>query len=124
LERIKAICTERLAVKQGANGVGPARQEKSTTAARKSAGGKPRDPLVDGLIIEAEELVPSSAKGKTLIFCVGCLKKTVGRDPHRVRAHAKGCSVSPLYHRVNFEKELTAVHYLLEIIRLFFYPLC
>ena len=93
--KIAKICAEWKSEAEGGEGIGPAHQEKSITAARKA--GKPRDTLVDDIVIEVQEPVKQSDKSnkgtRTVIYCVGCQKKTVGRDPNRIKQHAKDCSV-------------------------------
>ena len=95
MAKIVKICSDHKSEAEGGEGIGPARQEKSITAARKA--GKPRDTLVDDIIIEVQEPVKQSDKSvkemRTVVYCVGCQKKTVGRDPNCIKQHAKDCSV-------------------------------
>jgi hypothetical protein len=77
----------------GGNGVGPARQAKRSTEDRKK-GGKPRDGLVDDLVFEFDERKPGALKARPVVYCVGCDRSTSGRDPNRIKAHAKDCDVN------------------------------
>ena len=77
----------------GGNGVGPARQPTKSSERRKK-GGKPRDSLVDDLVFEFDE--PSSkglGKPRIVVYCVACDEYRVGRDPNRIKSHAKNCNV-------------------------------
>jgi len=76
---------------EGGDGVGPARQPKSAEERKK--GGKPRDGLVDDLVFEFDERKPGAPKARPVVYCVGCDKSTSGRDPNRIKAHAKDCNV-------------------------------
>ncbi|KAF8806372.1 hypothetical protein BYT27DRAFT_7257105 [Phlegmacium glaucopus] len=93
IEKIVSKC--KLA-EQGDTGVGPAQQETSISSTRKAAvagPGKPHDALVDDLIVEVEE--PHWKRGgemRTVVYCVGCQKKSVGQSPNRIKQHGKDCS--------------------------------
>lgn len=84
---------------------GPARRPMANPA----KGGKPRDKLVDDIVLEFEVQVQVSATSKipktalkkkdgkifkTVVYCVGCDKYSVGRTPARIKKHAKDCHVS------------------------------
>ena len=79
----------------GGNGVGPARQPKRSAEDRKK-GGKPQDGLVDNLVFEFDERNPGASKARPVVYCVGCDRSTSGRDPNRIKAHAKDCNVKIL----------------------------
>jgi len=87
---IDKIRAERKLALDGGDGVGPARQPKSTSEARKP--GKPRDTLVDDLVVGVEE-PKRGGERRQVVYCIGCKKKTVGRDPNRIKQHAKDCTV-------------------------------
>lgn len=75
---------------EGGNGVGPARHPKPLKGTK---GGKPRDSLVDDLVFEFDERQPGAPKAKIVTYCVACDRKAIGRDPNRIKQHAKNCSV-------------------------------
>lgn len=107
MDTVEKIISERHLAAQGSNGIGPTRHEKSITAARKAIG-KPRDVLVDSLVVEVEEPTKQRGGKRAIVFCVGCLKKTVGRDPNRIKQHGKDCNVcnfsnSSIYLKLIFE---------------------
>ena len=56
-------------------------------------GGKRRDALVDNLVLEFDERKAGAKDPKIVGYCVGCDKPTVGRDPNRIKKHAKDCNV-------------------------------
>lgn len=74
------------------DGPGPARQPKRSAEDRKK-GGKPRDGLVDDLVFEFDERKPGASKARPVVYCVGCDRSSTGRDPNRIKAHAKDCNV-------------------------------
>jgi hypothetical protein len=58
--KIAKICSDHKSEAEGGEGIGPAHQEKSITAARKA--GKPCDTLVDDIVIKVQEPVKQSDK--------------------------------------------------------------
>jgi hypothetical protein len=74
----------------GGGGIGPARPPKDH-----KRGGKPRDTLVDSLVLEFDERKPGAKEPKIVVYCIGCDRSTVGRDPNRIKKHANNCSVGP-----------------------------
>jgi hypothetical protein len=72
----------------GGGGIGPARQARDH-----KRGGKPRDALVDNLVLEFDERKAGANDPKIVVYCIGCDKSTVGRDPNRIKKHAKDCNV-------------------------------
>lgn len=95
---IDKVRAERKLALDGGDGVGPACQPKSISEARKP--GKPRDKLVDDLVVEVEEPKRGGNVGerRQVVYCIGCKKKAVGRDPVRIKQHAKDCTVRFLDH--------------------------
>jgi len=88
----KVIAEHHLAAQRST--VGPAHQETSISNAKKKTAvvGKPRDILVDELVVEVEE--PKVGDGKRIVvYCIGCLKRTSGRDANRIKQHGKDCNV-------------------------------
>lgn len=92
MDLVEKVRAERKLSADGGNGVGPARTPKAVNEPRKA--GKPRDTLVDDLIVETEEPVKQGkAENRIVVYCIGCLKKTAGRDPNRIKDHAQSCNV-------------------------------
>lgn len=88
------IRNERKLALEGGNGVGPARTPR-TVVGEKLGPGRNRDGLIDQLVIESEEPMPKHPERmRTIVHCIACDRKAIGRDPNRVRAHASQCSVS------------------------------
>lgn len=90
---VEKIRAERKLTIDGGDGIGPARQATSISEARKP--GKPRDTLVDDLVVEVKEPKKGgSDKQQLAVYCIGCKKRTSGRDPNHIKQHAKDCTVS------------------------------
>jgi hypothetical protein len=88
----KTHAERKLAI-DGGNGPGPARQPKTISKARKPR--KPRDMLVDNLVVEVDEPKKGSGgKWQVAVYCIGCKKRTAGQDPNCIKQHAKDCTVS------------------------------
>lgn len=77
---------------------GAIRNEKSIRTARKQASGgvgqsgRKRDELTDKLVIEKQEEGGKNG-ARTVVYCIGCDRRSVGRDPKRIRDHAYQCTV-------------------------------
>lgn len=85
---------ERKLALEGGNGVGPARTPR-TAVGEKSGPGRNRDGLINNLVIESEEPMPKNPERmRTVVHCVACDRKAIGRDANRIRTHASQCSVS------------------------------
>jgi hypothetical protein len=89
---IDKIRAERKLALDGGVSVGPARQPKSNEA-RKAGPGKPRDMLVDSLVVGVEEPKKLGGERRQVVYCIGCKKRTEGRDPNRIKQHGKDCTV-------------------------------
>ena len=92
-------------------GPGPGRQPKRSAEDRKK-GGKPRDALVDDLIFEFDERKAGASKARPVVYCVGCDRSSTGRDPNRIKAHAKDCNVKKLLKNLILHRKKINVYFL------------
>ena len=77
---------------EGGNGVGPARQSEQRKQTRHPNGGRERDELVDDLVLESDEPKPGQ-ESRHVVYCIGCDKRAVGRNPTRIGDHGSDCQV-------------------------------